>query len=70
MNDAAPVYNVGEEVLFADERYVIAGLSDGPTYRYRLLATGPQGARVAWAQPQDLARLSRYTDPRDDTGQY
>jgi hypothetical protein len=68
MDDAAPEYNVGEEVLFAGERYVIAGFSSGPAYRYRLLATGADGVRVAWAQPQHLARLSSYTEPRDDTG--
>jgi hypothetical protein len=68
MTAATPGYNVGEEVLFDGERYVIGGLSDGPAYRYRLLATSSQGARVVWAQPQHLSRLSSYTLPRDDTG--
>ena len=68
--DEAPLYNVGEEVLFDGERYVIAGRADGPAFRYRLLATSAAGARVAWAQPGQLSRLASYTESRDDTDTY
>ena len=32
-----------------------------------LLATTAEGAKVAWALPQSLARLTRYTQALDDT---
>lgn len=67
MDDASPLFNVGEEVLFDGERYVIAGRIEGTPRRYRLLATTAEGAKVAWALPQSLARLTRYTQALDDT---
>jgi hypothetical protein len=60
-------FNVGEEVLFEGERFVIAGRAAGPAYGYRLLATAPGGVRVAWAERSELVGLARYTTPDDDT---
>ena len=65
-----PAFMVGEEVLYDDERYVIAGRRDGP-YGYRLLASRGRvnaPAKIVWAAEADLCPLRAYTDARDDTG--
>lgn len=64
---SGPRFTVGEEVLFRGERYVVAGMRPEP-YRFRLLATRPEGARIVWAAESELAPMRSYTDPRDDTG--
>lgn len=63
-------FNVGEEVLYGGERFVIAGRSDDPVFRYRLLATTPEGAKVVWAMFGELERLPAYSRSRDDSGDY
>lgn len=63
-------FTIGEEVIYDDERYVIAGISRDQPPRYRLLATTPKGARVVWVSPQQLKKMARYTEPVDDTGRY
>ncbi len=60
-------FSVGEEVMFQGKRYVISTASPRPPYQYRLLATTPEGARVAWAMLSDLGKMDNYTRPMDDT---
>ncbi len=61
-----PSFNVGEEVLYEEERYVISAIEHGRS-RYRLLATTPAGARIVWATPDELTKMARYTTASDDT---
>lgn len=61
-----PTFTVGEEVLFEDERFVIAAIEPGGS-RYRLLTTTAAGARIVWAPPAKLQKMTRYTLPKDDT---
>lgn len=68
--DPVATFTIGEEVMYDDERFVIAGLSAGEPVRYRLLATTPSGARVVWARPEDLGKMLTYTRPNDDTARY
>lgn len=60
-------FTVGEEVLFEDERFVIAAIEPGGARRCRLLATTASGARVVWAPHAKLQKMTRYTQSRDDT---
>jgi len=60
-------FSVGEEVIFQGKRYVISTASPRQPYQYRLLATTPEGARVAWAMRSDLGKMENYTTPNDDT---
>ena len=60
---------VGEEVLYDGDRYVIAGVREGP-YGFRLLSSGGRhsgDAKIVWAAEADLSPLRAYTDPRNDT---
>lgn len=57
-------FTMGEEVLYDGDRYVIWGIEN---QRYRLLATTKQGAKIVWANVQDLEKIRKYTDPRNDT---
>lgn len=63
-------FTIGEEVIYDEERYVIASKSDQKPLRYRLLATTPKGARMLWVDPKDLEKIVRYTKPFDDTALY
>lgn len=63
-----PSFTIGEEVLFEGRRYVITTANAQPPYRFRLVATTPEGARIAWARAEDLSKIESYTRPRDDTG--
>ncbi len=60
-------FTVGEEVLYEGRRYVISTAPAQPPYRYRLLATTPAGARMAWARAEELHKIDAYTRPHDDT---
>ena len=60
-------FTIGEEVLYDDIRWVIAGMKGDDAKRYRLLATRPEGARITWATHDDLQKISSYTEPKDDT---
>lgn len=60
-------FTIGEEVLYQGRRYVITTASAEPPYRYRLVATTPQGASIAWARAQELHKIDAYTQPVDDT---
>ena len=59
-------YTYGEEVIYDGERYVIAGISETEPYRYRLLATTPQGAKFLWVTGRDLKKIKAYTESRYD----
>lgn len=59
-------FNVGEEVLFEDERFVVS-MIDRTDGRYRLVATTPDGARVVWVPHAALHKMERYTLALDDT---
>ncbi len=60
-------FTVGEEVLVDDVRYVVSSIEGDPPTRFRLLATTPTGAKVLWAAPSELHKMSVYVRPRDDT---
>ena len=62
-----PSFTIGEEVLFDGHRYVITTASARPPYRYRLVSSTPEGARMTWARPEDLHKMESYTRPKDDT---
>lgn len=60
---------VGEEVLYAGRRFVIAGLRPGP-YGFRLLAASERHAGdgdIVWAAASELSPMESYTRPRHDT---
>ena len=59
-------FTVGEEVLYDDERFVIAGISDARPYQYRLLATTKRGTKFVWANEKDLEKIRAYTESRSD----
>ena len=63
-------FSFGEEVIFDEERYVLAAKSEGEPLRYRLLATRPDGAKMVWADPRDITKIKSYTEPNDDTDSY
>ena len=60
-------FTVGEEVLVDDVRYVVSSIEGDPPTRFRLLATTPAGAKVLWARPSALRKMTAYVRPRDDT---
>lgn len=62
-----PSYTIGEEVLYNGRRYVITTASAEPPYRYRLVATTPDGTGIAWARPDQLQKIRSYTQAVDDT---
>jgi hypothetical protein len=61
------VFHHGEEVLFDGARYVIWGIEGE---RYRLLASGANGARIRYAHLSELSKIESYTRPRDDTDHF
>ena len=64
-----PRFTVGEEVLYQDRRYVIAGIGPG-TYGFRLLAASSrqdEDASIVHAAEADLRPIERYLTSRDDT---
>ncbi len=65
-----PTFSIGEEVMYDDERFVVAAVSADEPVRYRLLATTPSGARMVWASPEDLEKMLSYTRSTDDTARY
>ncbi len=60
-------FQIGEEVLYQGDRYILAGIASSGLSRYRLLACTPEGTRVVWASEQQLKPVERYRTPLDDT---
>jgi uncharacterized Zn finger protein len=60
-------FSVGEEVLYAGDRYVVSQIEAGPSERVRLLATTAEGAHVVWTVLGQLVKIDAYTRARDDT---
>jgi hypothetical protein len=63
-------FEVGEEVLYDGDVYVISARSPAPPFRYRLLASRPGGTRFVWADEDRLARMEPYLRSLDDTSRY
>ena len=63
-------FMVGDEVIYRDNRYIIASRSGKGPYTFRLLASTPQGTQVAWANAHELRPVSSYLNSRDDTSDY
>ena len=60
-------FTIGEEIIYDDMRFVVAGIQGDDPVRYRLLATTEEGARIVWARHGDLQKIRSYTEPKDDT---
>jgi hypothetical protein len=63
-------YQVGEEVLYDGDIYVVSARGPTPPYRYRLIASRPGGTRFIWAEEDELDRIDNYLRPLDDTERY
>lgn len=63
-------FNVGEEVRFDGEVYVIAGRNGDAVPRYRLLSSRPGGTRFVIAQEDELEKIASYLTAHDDTDDY
>lgn len=63
-------YQVGEEVQFDGDIYVVSARSGQAPFRYRLLASKPQGTRFAWAEERELSAMDSYLRVLDDTNRY
>jgi hypothetical protein len=63
-------FEVGEEVLYDGEVYVVSARGAQPPFRYRLLASRPAGTRIAWADEDQLGRMETYLRALDDTSSY
>ncbi len=63
------VYDVGEEVLYDEERYIISQIDEGRSSPYKLLAGSDRGGRIVWAREKDLERIKKYITAVHDSGQ-
>ena len=63
-------FDVGEEVRYDGEVYVVSARSDEEPVRYRLLASRTDGARFVWALESQLSPMESYLKPHDDTAGY
>ena len=63
------VYDVGEEVMYDEERYIISQIDEGRSSPYRLLAGSDKGGRIVWAREKDLERIKKYITAVHDSGQ-
>lgn len=61
-------FAIGEEVIYDDERYIVAGYEEARVTPYRLLATTPQGVKVIWSSEAELQVIASYVTPCLDTG--
>lgn len=61
-------FAIGEEVIYDEERYIVAGYEAARVTPYRLLATTSQGAKVVWSSEADLQAIASYVTPCLDTG--
>jgi len=63
------VYDVGEEVMYDEERYIISQIDEGRSSPYKLLAGSDRGGRIVWAREKDLERIKTYITAVHDSGQ-
>lgn len=63
-------FDVGEEVRYDGEVYVVSAKTKDAPARYRLLASRTGGARFVWALESQLSRMDSYLRSRDDTAGY
>jgi hypothetical protein len=63
-------FEVGEEVLYDGDVYVVSARGREPPFRYRLLASRPDGTRIVWADEDRLGRMETYLRALDDTSRY
>lgn len=61
-------FAIGEEVIYDEERYIVAGYEAARVTPYRLLATSSQGVKVVWSTEAELQPVARYFTPNLDTG--
>lgn len=60
-------FEVGEEVVYDGQVFVVSARSAAPPFRYRLLASTAEGTRFVWAEESQLAKMERYLTALDDT---
>lgn len=63
------VYDVGEEVMYDEDRYIISQIDEGRSSPYKLLAGSDRGGRIVWAREKDLERIKKYITAVHDSGQ-
>ena len=63
-------FDVGEEVRYDGEVYVVSARIAEDPVRYRLLASRTGGARFVWALESQLSPMESYLNSRDDTSSY
>lgn len=63
-------FDIGEEVRYDGEVYVVSSISATEPVRYRLLAVGAGGTRFVWALENQLGKMDSYLRSRDDTSSY
>lgn len=63
-------FDVGEEVRYDGEVYVVSAKTDSQPVRYRLLASRTGGTRFVWALESQLGRMESYLTSSDDTAGY
>ncbi len=66
----AKPFTIGEEVMYDEERYVIADITTEEPKRYRLLLTSKKGTRVEWVREKEISKMANYLTPYDDTALY
>lgn len=57
-------------MVYDDEIYVVSAMTAQPPFRYRLLASRPEGTRFQWVDEALLEEVDSYLRPRDDTPDY
>ncbi len=63
------IYDVGEEVIYDEERYIISQIDQGRSSPYKLISSTNKGSRIVWAREKDLERMERYITAVHDSGQ-
>lgn len=63
------VFDVGEEVIYEEDRYIISQIVADRSSPYKLLAGSDRGGRIVWAREKDLERIKKYITAVHDSGQ-
>ena len=63
------IYDVGEEVIYDEECYIISQIDQGRSSPFKLLSSTPKGSRIVWAREKDLERMDHYITAVHDSGQ-